>query len=124
MPAKGKVSLVWQTIFCFIPIMDIVASYRVKRLRWYLLIMLAVGIPLSIAMNTISPMPTSEDYDKMFLETQEIDWGYIILGDEPEVAIASWIIYQGIVYALAVYLIRRWSKKWNLQFDAKDLEDN
>ena len=124
MPAKGKVSLVWQTIFCFIPIMDIVASYRVKRLRWYLLIMLAVGIPLSIAMNAISPMPTSEDYDKMFLENQEIDWGHIILGDEPEVAIASWIIYQGIVYALAVYLIRRWSKKWNLQFDAKDLEDN
>ena len=41
MPAKGPVSMTWQTIFCFIPIADIVASYRVKRFRWYMAIMLA-----------------------------------------------------------------------------------
>ena len=124
MPAKGKVSLVWQTIFCFIPIMDIVASYRVKRLRWYLLIMLAIGIPLSMIMGAVLPTHQADDYEKMILDNQEIDWDYVFYGDEPGTTIASWIIYQGIVYALAVYLIRRWSKKWNLQFDAKDLEDN
>ena len=118
MPAKGKVSLTWQTIFCFIPVMDIVASYRVKRLRWYLLIMLAVGIPLSMGMGAIYPLGQPNDIDKIMLENQEIDWSYMFLGENTEAGIASWIIYQGIVYALAVYLIRRWSKKWNLRFEA------
>jgi hypothetical protein len=117
MPAKGKVSLIRQTIYCFIPIMDMYAAYHVKKLRWYLLIMLAVGIPLSVAMSAINPMPEADDYDNLFLENQEIDWGYALLGENPEAAIASLIIYHAVAYALAVYLIRRWSKKWNKQFD-------
>jgi len=117
MPAKGKVSLTRQTIYCFIPIMDIYAAYHVKRLRWYLLIMICVGIPMSIISSAVNPMPNESDMDKLILENQEINWEYAILGENPEVTIATTIIYHAVAFAVAVYLIRRWSKKWNMQFD-------
>ena len=117
MPAKGKVSLTRQTIYCFIPIMDIYAAYHVKRLRWYLLIMICVGIPMSIVASAVNPMPSENEMEKLVLENQEINWGYAILGENPELTITITIIYNVIAYALAVYLIRRWSKKWNMQFD-------
>lgn len=117
MPAKGKVSLTRQTIYCFIPIMDIYAAYHVKKLRWYLLIMICVGIPMSIISSTVNPMPDESDMEKLVLENQEINWEYVMLGENPEVTIAAIIINQAVVFAVAVYLIRRWSKKWNMQFD-------
>ena len=117
MPAKGPVSLTWQTIFCFIPIMDIVASYRVKRLRWYLLIFLGYGALSSVIQMIIYPFEETSVYnEKIFAETTGIDWSYAILGQNPELGIASIIVHNAIAYAIAVYLIRRWSKKWNLQF--------
>ena len=117
MPAKGKVSLTRQTIYCFIPIMDIYAAYHVKKLRWYLLIMICVGIPMSIISSTVNPMPDESDMEKLVLENQEINWEYAMLGENPEVTIATTIINQAVAFAVAVYLIRRWSKKWNMQFD-------
>lgn len=84
--------------------------------------MLVVAIPLSVIIEAINPMPEVDEYDeKLFLENQEIDLGYVFLGDNPEAAIASIVIQLGVAFALPVYLIRRWSKKWNLQFDDKNL---
>jgi len=117
MPAKGKVSLTRQTIYCFIPIMDIYAAYHVKKLRWYLLIMICVGIPLSIISSAVNPMPDESNMEKLVLENQEINWEYAMLGENPEVTIVAIIINQAVVFAVAVYLIRRWSKRWNMQFD-------
>jgi hypothetical protein len=118
MPASGKVSLTRQTIYCFIPILDLYAAYHVKKLRWYLLIMLVVGFALSTITSVINPMPEIDEYDeKLFLDNEEINWSYVFLGENPEVAIASMVITQGIVIGVAVYIIRRWSKKWNMQFD-------
>ncbi len=117
MPAKGKVSLLRQTIYCFIPIMDLYAAYHIKKLRWYLLIMLVIGIPLSIISSVVNPMPETFDEGKLFLENQEINWEYAILGENPSLTIATTIIYQAIVFGVAVYIIRKWSKQWNTQFD-------
>ena len=86
--------------------MDMCAAYHVKKLRWYLLIMLAVGIPISMAMSVINPMPATNDYNKMFLENQEIDWSFAILGNNPEAAIVSLVIYHIVAYGTAVYVIR------------------
>ena len=56
MPAKGKVSLSVQTIFCIIPILDMYAAYRIKKLRSYLLIMiLVIVIPVTIASSIFLP---------------------------------------------------------------------
>lgn len=118
MTAKGKVSLTRQTIYCFIPIMDMYAAYHIEKLRLYLIIFLGVTIPLGMAIGTVYPVLDIDEYDqKLLLDDPEIDWSYAVLGGEPEYAITLILIQNVIGYALAVYLIRRWSKKWNLQFD-------
>ena len=118
MPAKGPVSLTWQTIFCFIPIMDIVASYRVKRLRWYLLIFIGYATISTIIQSIFNPLDETSVYnEKVYSEINGFNWNYAILGSNPELSIASIIIHNTIAYVLAVYLIRRWSKKWNQSFN-------
>jgi len=100
--------------------MDIYAAYHIKKLRWYLIIMLGVGLTMSLISSVVNPMPDSFDEEKFVLENNEINWEYAILGESPILTIASMIIYQAVVLAVAVYLIRRWSKKWNAQFDVGD----
>ena len=118
MPAKGPVSLMWQTIFCFIPIMDIVAAYRVKRLRWYLAIFLVYGAISTAVQSIVNPMDETLVYnEKVFSETSGFDWNYALLGSNPELTIITIIIQNAISYAIAIYLIRRWSKKWNQSFN-------
>lgn len=118
MPAKGPVSLTWQTVFCFIPVMDIVAAYRVKKLRWYLLIFIGYGSVSTLIQSIINPMDESTTYyEKIYSEINGYDWSYAILGSNPELSIASIVIHNAIAYAIAVYLIRRWSKKWNQSFN-------
>lgn len=115
MPAKGLVSLTRQTIYCFIPIMDLYAVYHVKKLRWYLLIMLGVGAMLTGGAELIYPQESRYD-ESMFLENKEIDWAYVTLGENPELTIISIIIHNAVVYTIAVYLIRKWSNRWNKNF--------
>ena len=110
MPAKGKVSLTIQTIFCMIPYLDIYAAYRVKRLRKYLLIMiLLVIIPVTILDKVLFPMDRIASFEK-FLEFLTFYYGV----DENHFvfSIATW---AGTVL-VAIYLVRRWSKQWNKQF--------
>ena len=117
MPAKGPVSMTWQTIFCFIPVADMVASYRVKRLRWYLAIMLAWGaVSTGIQMITYPFEEDSIYAEKIFSGTSGYDWSYAILGPDPEFGLFLIVVHSAITHAIAVYLIRRWSKRWNLQF--------
>ncbi len=117
MPAKGPVSLTWQTIFCFIPIGDIVASYRVKRFRWYMVIMLAWGALSTGIQMVVYPFEEDSIYTaKVYSEETGFNWEYAILGQTPELGISMIVLHSAITYVIAVYLIRRWSKKWNLQF--------
>lgn len=118
MPATGKVSLTRQTIYCFIPIMDLYAAYHIKKLRWYLLIILAVGLAMGMVSSVINPMDEIDE-SRIISENQEIDWNYVFLGENPEAAVASFVINQVVVLAVAVFFIRRWSKKWNMQFDTQ-----
>lgn len=80
-------------------------------------IMLAWGVVSTGLQMIIYPFEENSIYnEKVFSETTGFDWGYAMLGPNPELGIASIIIHTVITYAIAVYLIRRWSKKWNLQF--------
>ena len=95
--------------------MDLYVAYHIKKLRWYLLIILAVGLAMGMVSSVINPMDEIDE-TRIISENQEIDWNYVFLGDNPEAAIASFVINQGVVIAVAIFLIRRWSKKWNMQF--------
>jgi len=117
MPATGKVSLIRQTIYCFIPILDLYAAYHIKKLRWYLLILISSGIILGTITSFVVPQEYEYDLDRLMSVDGQLNWQYAILGENPETAIASIVVNQGITLAIAVYVIRRWSNHWNLQFD-------
>ena len=109
MPAKGKVSLTWQTIFCFIPIMDMVAAYRVKKLRKYLFIMIVfVAIPTTIVAEILFPVEEElvEGFRNLFMYYYGVDDNQFIYS----------VALQIGTIALAIFLIRRWSAQWNNQF--------
>lgn len=80
--------------------------------------MIAVGLAMSLISSVVNPIPDTYDEDKLLLENQELNWEYAILGENPSLAIATTVIYQAITLAVAVYLIRRWSKQWNNQIDS------
>src|SRR5213593_4532461 len=48
MPANRKVSVAWQIIFTFIPILNLWAFYRIKKLRKYFLYIIVPMIAVSI----------------------------------------------------------------------------
>ncbi len=107
MPAKEKVSLTRQTIYVLFPVLDLIAFYKIKHLRKYLLI-IYVGVA-GIAGTTYSMMITPKswffnaNYDPNFA-MDPVDWALQI----PMIVIS---------YAISIYLVRKWSKQWNTQFD-------
>ncbi|QMU55171.1 MAG: hypothetical protein GKS07_09940 [Nitrosopumilus sp.] len=106
MPADGPVSITRQTIYSVIPILDIIAFYKVKQLRKYLLIVYVgmVGVISTIYSMVVTPnsWSFSPNYDPNFI-WDPMDW---ILQ----------IPMMAITLVIQIYLVRRWSKKWNEQF--------
>ena len=105
MVEKKPVSVNWQSLFILIPIVDLWASYRVQKLRLYLLIFYLGfglgGVALEYAM-----------FPEYFMSDEYLysdDFG-------PEGYWQVWIAVTIAGFALAVIMIRRWSKKWNEQF--------
>ena len=80
--------------------------------------MLGVGAVLTGLQSVVYPFDEPRIYDERFLSDDgDIDWGYAMFGENIELGIAWSIIYHAVTYAVAVFLIRRWSRKWNAQFD-------
>ena len=110
MPAKGKVSLTRQTIYCIIPLLDIYAVYRVQRLRKYFLIMLPLGFVVGLVYSTMFPETNWQNFDEFVSAFLFLDYVYDPIGSIPHM-----ISHVGFVL-LAIFLVRRWSKQWNKQF--------
>ena len=111
MPAKGKVSLSVQTIFCLIPIMDMYAAYRIKKFRRYMAIMILVmAIPVTIASSIFLPTD-EEDLVEGFTNLLIFYYGV----DDNQFIFSVGVQIGTILFA--IFLIRRWSKQWNMQFD-------
>ncbi len=110
MPAKGKVSLTIQTVFCAIPILDMYAAYRIKKLRKYLaLVIFVIAIPVSITSAIF--LPVEDEGLEGFRNVMTFYYG--IDGDQ---FIYSVGVQIGTIL-FAMFLIRRWSNRWNTQFD-------
>ena len=107
------VSLTRQTIYCLIPILDMYAAYRVKRLRWYLLIMLSVGFVVGTIDTNLFPEYVWEDFDDAASSFLFLD--YIKFADDP-IRIPLLLAYQAGSILLAIFLVRRWSKQWNKKY--------
>ena len=100
MVEKIPVSVNWQTLFILIPILDLWATYRIQKLRLYLLIFL-LGFGLAAIVLEIALSP-----DEYFSDEISTDSLY----DESwEVEIVLTLASMG----LAIILIRTWSREWN-----------
>lgn len=109
MVKEEPVSLLRQTIYCFIPIMDIYAAYRVKRLRWYLIIMLlGVGVPTSIIASVM--FPPDESLIEGFANVMMFYYG------TNDGRFEFSVISHVATILVAIFLIRHWSHKWNEKF--------
>jgi len=110
--ADHKVSVGWQIVFTFIPIVNFWAFYRIRRLQKYLFYVI---LP-SIVMSTIYTI-----YNSSSLETRFIYWGST---DDPignvrsaATAIIAADAISFVFQAFAIYLMIIWSRKHNRQFD-------
>ena len=108
MPAKGPVSILWQIIFTFIPILDLYAFYRIKKLRRYFLYVI---IPLFVItfgitfLFVLAELPSSDfsfEDESMTSENEE----FLSL-----IFIPVEIGFQ----ILTIYFVYTWSKRWNEQ---------
>ncbi len=113
MPANGSVSLTRQTIYCFIPIMDMYAAYHIKKLRWYLLIMIGLSIAMGVVGEIVNPTDWTEDSTLYINDDDDVNWNGMGFEENPDASIAIILGNLVITYALAVYLIRKWSREWN-----------
>ncbi len=82
-----------QTIFSIIPILDLYAAYKVKKLIKYVVIMFVIGLGLGVSIG-FADFDFEQTFPTPFNE----------------------IIFQVIFIPLSVFLIRKWSKNWNQQF--------
>ncbi len=107
MVKKEPVSVNWQTLFILIPIVNLWTTYRIQKLRRYLLIFYLgfglAGIVLEIALS-----PAEYFSDEIPTD---------IFPDEGwEVEIALILVSLG----LAIILIRKWSREWNEKLTTKN----
>ncbi len=110
MPAKGRVSLLTQTIFCMIPIMDMFAAYRIKKLRKYLAVMiLVIAMPVTIASSIF--LPTDDEGLEGFTNLMIYYYGI----DDDQFIFSIGVQIGSVLFA--IFLMRRWSNRWNEQFD-------
>ena len=111
MPAKGPVKIIWQIVFTFIPILDLWAFYRIKKLRRFFLYVVIPSIV--IMMVFVAAILANTDFSKLDDPTFDP-----FMTDEPAMLamnIASPIIEIGF-QILSIYLVYTWSQKWNRQF--------
>ena len=117
MPATDKVSLTRQTIYAIIPFLDLYAAYHIKKLRWYLLVMIATSIVISTITSLVGPQAEDYDQDKIINARGDLDWNYLFWGENPGVVFGTMIASNAVSLAVSVYVIRRWSREWNQKFE-------
>ena len=103
MVAKKPVSINWQMIFVLIPLLDLYASYRIQKLRFWLLIFLVGNGIIGTLMHYALFGP---DFTAL-TNPENMDTGMFFIP----------ILYVLLTLCLAVFIIRKWSISWNKKFD-------
>ena len=115
MPAKGPVSILWQIVFAvFIPIADIWAFYRIKKLRKAILYITLPSLALMmIALVPVLSIITEAENNPQKIEQMSED--FVSDTELNTLSIAASIGSIGILI-WTIYLIATWSEQWNKQF--------
>ena len=105
MAKKKPVNLTTQTIYIFIPILALIALYRVEKLRW--------GILISFLFALVY-----YSIDSSFGVDDDALFDFFMSGENSLYGIL-YLIIIAIQIGVAVYLIRKWSREWNNRNDVK-----
>ncbi len=97
---KKPVSVNWQMVFVLIPFLDLYASYRIQKLRLWLLIFL-VGFSIVAILMDYSIFGL--DYSDLDNETDFLDPAMLY----------THIMLTIVTLGAAVFIIRKWSISWN-----------
>jgi hypothetical protein len=127
MPASKKVSVGWQIIFVFIPILNFWAFYRIQKLRRFVLFVAIPAIIIEIIL--VSPLLYLTDgpysnflIDKLPQEQIHQELPPYMTPIEPQVGKTNstfqiLLIAQEVGFTgFSVYLVIIWSRKWNAKF--------
>ena len=112
MPAKGKVSILWQILFVvFVPILDLWAFYRIQKLKKYLLYVYVpqIAVAIVIVVFVVNMVFEENGLEKVNKFSDDLNENEIML------AVASTGMGLGFT-TLSIYLIATWSERWNKQF--------
>ena len=109
MVEKKQVSVNWQSLFVIIPILDLWATYRIKKLRLYLLITIVFVVTELIIESSIFGV------DSYFMEQKD-------LSGQSGLQAAFILIEIGI----SIILVRKWSREWNEKISRSptEIEEN
>ena len=100
MVEKKSVNVNWQMAFVLIPFLDLYASYRIQKLRLWLLIFL-VGFSIVAILMDYSIFGLN--YSDLGSETDFLDPAMLY----------THIMFTIIALSTAVFVIRKWSIDWN-----------
>ena len=116
MAKKEPVNLKQQTIFALIPYLNLYAFYRIQKLRRYFLIgiLITVGSSIIISVGIIVYAVLQSDSPDFRANVELIVTSIRSL--------PAYVIYFSSGILLNVYLIRKWSKKWNEQFSQTSVQ--
>lgn len=114
MPANKKVSVGWQIVFTFLPVVNFWAFYRIRRLRKYVLYVIVPQIILSIALGAYTSSVVGERFGSMYMPDGSDTFDSSALSDP--VIISSYAI-SIVLQGLTIYLIVIWSRQHNRQYD-------
>jgi len=104
MVEKKPVSVNWQMIFVLIPFLDLYASYRIQKLRLWLLIFLVGNGLVSLLLDyTIFGMHSSN----LISKAHYLDPDFLFIH----------VLYVIVTIGIAVFLIRKWSISWNKKLE-------
>ena len=101
MVEKKSVNVILQMIFAVIPILDIYASYKIQKLRWWVLIFWVAGAAVGVIYNETIYSGV------LFVEFLNN------LGNAYAIDYFIFVIPYAIIQAM---VMRKWSKKWNKSF--------
>lgn len=116
MPATRPVSLGWQFIFAFIPILNVWAFYRIRRLRKYFLLVIVPQFAILAAIG----MSTSNMVLVRFVHPP-----LGLVWPDPNLKLSSEGDFDAAVLGVALqvltlYLVIKWSREHNRQFDVPE----
>jgi hypothetical protein len=104
----------WQIVLTFIPIVNLWAFYRIRKLRKYLLYVIVPSIVLSFVSALVA------SYSIWFIN----DLGVLLTGSSPydfvpwyQTPYIAGSIASSVLFGFSIYLIVRWSRQHNKVYD-------